>query len=169
MEEVRNYLESSTVHGLGYISTTRRLVKLFWIAVVITGFTGAGVMIYQSFDAWEDSPVKTTIETQPITEITFPKVTVCPPRDTYTDLNYDLMMLQNTTLDNDTRNDLTNYAFQLLQDQLHDGVMKRLDLLKDDDRYYNWYHGFTQINIPSAYSDGTHYYAVTTYATTGTI
>ena len=86
MEEVRNYLESSTVHGLGYISTTRRLVKLFWIAVVITGFTGAGVMIYQSFDAWEESPVKTTIETQPITEITFPKVTVCPPKNTYTDL-----------------------------------------------------------------------------------
>ena len=169
MEEFKNFLEFSTIHGLTYISTTRTLVRLFWIVVVILGFSTASLLIYQSFQAWEESPVSTTIETLPISKITFPKVTVCPPKQTYTDLNYDLMMLQNTTLDNDTRNDLTNYAFQLLQDQLHDGVMKRLDLLKDDDRYYNWYHGFTQINIPSAYSDGSHYYAVTTYATYGNI
>ena len=42
MEHLKNYLESSTVHGLAYISTTRRLVRLFWILVIITGFTGAG-------------------------------------------------------------------------------------------------------------------------------
>ena len=127
MEGVTAFLESSTIHGLAYISTTSRiLVRLFWILVVIGGFTGAGVMIYNSFQSWADSPVKTTIETHPIAEITFPKVTVCPPKNTFTDLNYDLRETENMTLDNDTRNELTNYAVQLLQDHLYDEVMSNI-------------------------------------------
>ena len=60
-------------------------------------------MIYESFQAWEESPVSTNIETLPITEITFPKVTVCPPKGTYTDLNYDLMITEKMVLDNEVR------------------------------------------------------------------
>ena len=86
MEGLRTFLESSTIHALGYISTTRKLERLFWIVVVILGFTGAGVIIYQSFQDWQDNPITTTIETRPIREITYPKVTVCPPKNTYTDL-----------------------------------------------------------------------------------
>ena len=99
MDKIRNFLESSTIHGLSYISTTKRFVRVFWVIVVILGFTGAGVMIYQSFQDWDESPVKTTVETFPITELTFPKVTVCPPKNTYTDLNYDLMLTENMTLE----------------------------------------------------------------------
>ena len=63
---LKAFFESSTIHGLVYIATTKhRLIRLFWILVVIAGFTGAGVMIYQSFQSWADSPVKTTIETLP--------------------------------------------------------------------------------------------------------
>ena len=66
MEEFRQYLESSTIHGLAYISLSGKWVaKIFWILVVIAGFTGAGYMIYQSFQDWNESPVKTTIETLP--------------------------------------------------------------------------------------------------------
>ena len=54
------------------------------------------------------------IDTSPMVEIKFPKVTVCPPKNTYTDLNYDLMMTENMTLDNDTRQELTNYADEIL-------------------------------------------------------
>ena len=104
MEGVRTFLESSTIHGLGYIPATRKLVKLFWMAVVITGFTCASTMIYQSFQDWQDNPVTTTIDTSPIKEITFPKVTVCPPKKTYTDLNYELLRIKNHTLDKHTRN-----------------------------------------------------------------
>ena len=35
MESIRNFLESSTIHGLSYISTTRKYVRVFWILVVI--------------------------------------------------------------------------------------------------------------------------------------
>ena len=118
MDGLRIFLESSTIHGLTYISSTRRYVKLFWILVVVGGFTGAAVLIYESFQSWAVSPVKTTIETHPITELSFPKVTVCPPKNTYTDLNYDLMMTKNMTLDNDTRNHLAYYAIELLYDHL---------------------------------------------------
>ena len=92
MEEVRTFFESSTIHGLVYISQTKRSVKIFWILVVIAGFVGAGVLIFQSFDSWAESPEKTIIRTEPIQEVRFPKVIVCPHKNTFTNLNYDLMM-----------------------------------------------------------------------------
>ena len=139
MENVTNFLESSTIHGLAYVATGRKNVKLFWTLVVIVGFTGAGYMIYESFQSWADSPVKTTIETLPITEITFPKVTVCPPKNTFTDLNYDLKITENMTLNNDTRIELANYAMELLYDQLHINMLRNVSKLEEKDRYHNWY------------------------------
>ena len=133
-------------------------------------------MIYNSFQSWNESPVKTTVETLPISEITFPKVTVCPPKNTYTDLNYDLMMTENMTLDNDTRQELTNFAAEMLYDHLYDIVMKNLSKLEDNDRYYNWYTGYTEILLPYFISSndiygrrvGVHYDVYTT-ATSGTV
>ena len=88
---LKEFLESSTIHGLVYISTTKRLTRLFWILVVLSGFSFAGFLIFQSFQNWSESPIKTTVETRSIAGITFPKVLVCPPKGTFTDLNYDLM------------------------------------------------------------------------------
>ena len=169
MEGVRVFFESSTIHGLTYISTTSRLVKIFWILVVIGGFTGAGVLIYQSFQAWNESPVTTTIETLPITEITFPKVTVCPPKNINTNLNYDLMRIQNLTLDNDTRDDLTHLAVELLWDTLHSNIIKNLSKLEDTNRYYNWLRGYTEIGIPTYNPDKGITYTVNTSAISGHI
>ena len=129
MEGVRAFLETSTIHGLAYISTTRRFIRFFWILNVLIGFTGAGVIIYQSFKGWSESPVRTTTETQPIDKLTFPKLTVCPPKHTYTDLNYDLMMTENMTLDNDTRTALANLATELLYDNLHKEILKNMYII----------------------------------------
>ena len=148
MEHIKLYLESSSIHGLSYISTTRNLVKLFWISIVIGGFTGAGILINQSFQSWADNPVSTTIETLPIEEFHFPKITVCPPKNTFTDLNYDLQKTANMTLENDIRNELTNYAAQRLFDQMHQNILNNLSLIADNDRFYNWYHGYSKIVIP---------------------
>ena len=63
MEVVRDFMHSSTIHGLSHVAANGRLVRLLWIYVVIAGFTGAAVMIYQSFSSWSDSPISTTIET----------------------------------------------------------------------------------------------------------
>ena len=117
MEDINLFFESSTIHGLSYISTSKRsLVKLLWMTIVVTGFSGAAVLIHQSFQAWEESPITTTVETRSTKEMRFPKVTVCPPKNTYTDLNYDLMMLENTTLDADTRNRLAENANDIMYD-----------------------------------------------------
>ena len=126
MEGVRNFLESSTIHGLSYISTSKRYVRIFWVLVVIAGFTGAGVMIYRSFQSWNDSPVKTTIETLPINDITFPNITVCPPKNTLTDLNYDLLMANNMTFDNNTRKEFVKIAWELLFKELHLATLKKI-------------------------------------------
>ena len=106
MDGVKEFLESSTIHGLVYISTTRRLARLLWLCVVISGFTGAGVIIYQSFSSWAVSPVSTTIETLPITELDFPSVIVCPPRNSFTSLNPDLVKVRNVTLDGEKKREL---------------------------------------------------------------
>ena len=147
MEGLKDFLESSTIHGLTYISTTRKLVRPFWVLIVIAGFSAAGLLIYQSFQSWAESPVRTTIETLPINEITFPKVTVCPPKNTFTDLNYDLKITENMTLNNDTRIELANYAMELLYDQLHINMLRNVSKLEEKDRYHNWYHGYTQVKL----------------------
>ena len=166
-----DFLESSSIGGLNHIATGRKYIRLFWILVVLTGFIGAGVLIYQSFESWQESPVKTTIETLPISQITLPKVTVCPPKNTYTDLNYDLMMTENMTLDDDTRNVLMNYAKELLYENLYEEIIKNISMVEENDRYYNWYHGYTKIEIPvdNYYDTGSVEYNVNTAATSGTI
>ena len=126
-------------------------------------------MIYESFQAWEESPVSTNIETLPITEIAFPKVTVCPPKDTYTDLNYDLMMTENMNISNEVRNNLLNYARNLLKDHLHHVVMTNFSKISEDNLYRKWYQGYTTIQGPH-WSD--HYninFHWDSYATSGTI
>ena len=150
MKEVWSFLESSTIHGLVYISTTSKsFAKLFWILVVIAGFTGAGIIIYLSFQDWANNPVTTTIKTMPITEITFPNVTVCPPKNTFTNLNYDLIMLENMTFTNETRDELTHVAVRLIHDHHFQNVMHNLSQVEDvENNYYNWYHGYTNIGLP---------------------
>lgn len=45
MENIKLFLETSTIHGLSYIAGSRPWVKLFWIITVIAGFTLAGTLI----------------------------------------------------------------------------------------------------------------------------
>ena len=105
MEGLSLFLESSSIHGFANISTARKYARLFWLFVVASGFLGGGLLIKSSFDSWSESPVKTTVETLPIADIKFPKVTVCPPKNTFTDLNYDLMMTENMTLTQEMRDE----------------------------------------------------------------
>ena len=149
MNILKQFLEVSTIHGFYHISSTSKLVRIFWIWVVLTGFIGASLLIYNSFESWRESPVKTTIKTMAIDNLKFPNVTVCPPKNTYTNLNYDLLMTENLTLTNETRTILSSYAFELLHDSFYTGIIANLSLIEDPDRYYNWYHGFTMINIPT--------------------
>ena len=166
MEAVSTFLESSTIHGLTYISTTRKYARVFWILVVIGGFVGASLLIKESFDSWSESPIKTTVETLPISEITFPKVTVCPPKNTYTDLNYDLMMTENITLTKEMRDEMFKYALDVInEDSFSENNWTKLH---EEDRFYNWYHGYTLIYSPFYDYDGINLYIYTS-ATSGAV
>ena len=143
MKDIRIFLESSTIHGLLYIATSsQNLVKLFWIFVVFTGFTVAGSIIFISFRDWKENPIKTTIETLPITDITFPKVTVCPPKNSHTDLNFVLQKAKNMTISNDTRNELFAYTMEKVNNILFVTTMDNLEKLEDKDQNFNLYHGY---------------------------
>ena len=150
MVGVRTFLESSTIHGLGYISTTRKYARIFWILVVLAGFTGAVFLIHESFYSWSESPVKTTVETFPISDVKFPKVTVCPPKNSYTDLNYDLKITDNITLTEDMRDQLFEYALEISEEYIFSG--NNWTKLQEKDRFYNWYYGCTKI-IPPWFED----------------
>ena len=149
MENLKLFLETSTIHGLFHVSNTRKHMRLFWIIVVIACFTGAGVMIYQSFESWSDSPVKTTIETRPIEDITFPNITICPPKDTYTDLNYDLKMIENKTFNESTKKNLQEYAIRLINKYSYEEALTNLMKgLQEKKRKFNCYNGYSKINLP---------------------
>ena len=117
MEHVKEFLDTSTIHGLSFLSSSRKWSRLFWILVVIGGFTGAGYMLYESFYNWGQSPITTTIETLPISELTLPNVTVCPPKYSLLNLNYDIVHSDEMKLDNDTRKELFDFALDVVQDE----------------------------------------------------
>ena len=149
VEEIKQFFELSTIHGLYYISTVRRWSRLFWILTVIGGFSGAGYLIYESFDNWSQSPIKTTIETLPLSQLTFPNVTVCPPQASFLNLNYHIVQSKEITLDNNKREKLIEDSFKIYQEQYFNGIMTYFRKVDDPDRFYNWYQGYTRINYPS--------------------
>ena len=151
MEHVKGFLDTSTIHGLSRISGTRRWTRLFWISVIIGGFSGAAYLIYTSFYNWDQSPITTTVETLPISQIKFPNVTVCPPKNSYLNLNQDIKQSETIKLDKETRKILFDYALDVVQDEFYKEMMSNLSILEDPDRFYNWYKAHTKVQFPVYY------------------
>ena len=145
MEDVKEFLNSSTIHGLSYIASVRRCMKLFWILVVIAGFSAAGVMIKRSMVNWAQSPITTSIETHPISEITLPNITVCPPKNQILNLNYDFLQMEKINITNETRKELLKIAVDSIQDYFFEEVISNLSKIEEENRYHNWYHGYTEL------------------------
>ena len=94
IKALREFLESSTIHGLVHISTAKSLTtRATWILIVVACFASAIWMITDSYKDWQESPVSTTITTHPINELQFPEVTVCPPRESNTVVNENIRRL----------------------------------------------------------------------------
>ena len=146
MDGVKEFLESSTIHGLVYISTTRRLIRLLWISVVNTGFIVASYLIPLSFSSWATSPVSTTIDTRPITDLHFPNVTVCPPRNTFTSLNPDLVRARTLKFDEQKRKELSDFVADVVFDT---NYKQRYSAFAAYEEKENWYTGMTKIGLPA--------------------
>ena len=148
MDQVKYFLDTSTIHGLSWISSTRRLVRYFWIIVVIASFSGAGYLIYESFNNWDQSPITTTVEILPISEIKFPNISVCPPKGSFLHLNYAIMESKKTNLSEKAREQLLHDAIDDFQERFTTELMNNLSKIQDPDRYFNWYKGITEIRYP---------------------
>ena len=167
MEGFRAYLESASINGLNHIAATRKWARVFWILIVATGFILATFLTWESFQSWTDNPVRTTTRTLPMSELKFPKVTVCPPKNTFTDLNYDLIITENVTLSNDQRNELYKYVVELIDEHLY---MDPWNRMHEENRFYNWYSGFTPIYKEPYYDFDNYYdYTIVTSAPSGVI
>ena len=148
VEAMKEFFESSSIHGLYHIASERKFARLFWIFVVLGGFIGAGYLIYESFHTWTQSPITTTIETLPISEVVFPNVTVCPPKNLFLNLNYDILQSVDLKLDNEKRDMLNEASVDLIQKHFFNEMLKNLTKIEDPDRYHNWYHGYSKIEYP---------------------
>ena len=124
-------------------------VRSVRVCVVIAGFTVAGVMIQQSFSSWADSPISTTIETRPITEIDFPNVTVCPPRNSFTSLIPDLVRSRKMMFDDQKRLELSNSVLDTVFDENYKAKYQEfLEYSQSEGEYLNWYTGISNITLP---------------------
>ena len=125
-------------------------------------------MIYQAFQSWEESPITTTIDTFPITEITFPEVTVCPPKNTKTDLNK--LLILNESLSNETRQDILEFALEMISDYYYEEVYYNMSFFDEKDRFSNWYKHLTEVTLPYSQTvNGDQFwrYYIRTYDTNG--
>ena len=146
---VTEFLQSSTIHGLAYISARRRPVRLFWLGVVTTGFTLAGLLIQQSFLSWANSPISTTIETRPIGEIDFPNVTVCPSRNSFSSLNPDLVTSRNILFDDEKRKGLSDFVPYAAFEAAYSAYKREYEeFLTGGRKYTSWYKGISQMRVP---------------------
>ena len=175
MHDFKQFLASSTIHGLQYIEHSRNFVRVFWILVVFAGFFGAGMLIRESFSNWDQRPIITLTETFPINEVTLPNVTVCPPKDKYLNLNFDILKMQKKTIDQKIRIELFEYSIAEIQNYFYNKIINSLEKIQDRDRYYNWYHGYTSISYPYEYYDPDYdhhyqlYHIIRTQAPSGNI
>ena len=135
MELVRTFLESSSIHGLSYIASTRKIARIGWLLIVFVSFFCAVNLIFASFQSWSNNPVTTTIETLPLSDIRLPKITICPPRNTFTDVNYDLKQNENITFSKETREEMLKTADDIISNHVFLDTFKKLN---DEKRYFNW-------------------------------
>ena len=170
MECIKEFLDTSTIHGLSHISTSKSLVvKLAWACMVIASFTVAAILIHNAFTSWEKSPVITSSGTLHISNVKFPKVTVCPPKDTNTGLNHVFEKSRYTAdLLPPQMGDLEGYSIILAQDEYHLEYVEEMFSFTNIENIRNYYKGVTKFTLPY-YESSKHTYFVFTSATEGFI
>ena len=149
MDVPNEFLETSSIAGISRIGFGSKFSRFIWFLIVSAGFGVAGYFIHEQFQAWQDSPFKTVIETFPISEIEFPKVTVCPPKNTFTNLNYDLETFENITITNETKKQVLEYFMMLVNNLKLNELKKNFSLFEERDRYIDWYNGISEIDLPA--------------------
>ena len=149
----RDFLESSTIHGLVHISTAKsKTLKALWVAIVVACFAIAIHMINDSYNEWQESPVSTTITTHPITDLEFPTVTVCPPRGSNTALNHLLGKVKDVNFTNEERQELLDISKEVLLEIPNKIYAKEMTALLSTDHIRSIANGHA--SMPTVDDDG---------------
>ena len=148
MDSLKEFLETSTIHGLSHIaSSPSKVSKCLWSLVVVAGFTVAVTLINNSYTGWQASPILTSISTHPLSELDFPKVTVCPPKGSNTALNYDLMRVSNITLTPDDKERLSQRAYDIFMTEPHMKYVDKMRAIINLHNYRNVYEGYQSFPV----------------------
>ena len=99
----------------------------------------------------------TTIETKAISELNLPVVTVCPPKGTFTNLNYDLLTINNTQLGEDQIKSLKSFIHKAIIDKEYEAVIEEDKSFQIKGKYESWFKGITKFTLPSTKTKTTFY------------
>ena len=94
--------------------------------MVCLGFIMAGILIGKSYKEWQEHPVATSITTHPIDDLDFPKVTICPPKNSNTALFHDLVKAGNATLSDERKITLRKTAYDIFIEKTHYEYVKNM-------------------------------------------
>ena len=152
MNLFKEFLETSTVHGLVYISKAKSIwAKIFWALLVVASFSLAIVLICNSFEGWSEKPVSSVISTRAIKDLNFPNVTICPPKNTNTALNYDLVQL-NVIFTASMREKVEEEVDSTFFETDIKEYMKTLLHITNENNLRAVYNGFQTIPVPLGHS-----------------
>ena len=171
METLKEFFEVSSIHGLYQISKSKSIKRIFWSVVSTSGFILAFSQIYENFQNFSKTPISTIVETWPIEKVTFPSITVCPVKDTFTNLNYDLVNAGSYNLNKEERNHLIQLFYESFQEVDYKITMDYMKEMRQNDLLRTYYEKLTQIEIPSKSEllGNLMFVRIHTYATSGQI
>ena len=92
----------------------------------------SGSLIWNSIKQWDQNPIATTITTHPISQLAFPKIYICPPRKTYTNLNYDIVYSNNTKLTSSQIEQLEKLIDEKIQEAELEKIIEEYDYYEDN-------------------------------------
>lgn len=96
------------------------------------------------------------------------RVSVCPPVDTLTNLNNDLVTADDT-LDNDTKDLLIKLSAEIIEDVAFLKKFEEQELLKEENKFKNWYLGHSTLLLPSTEHDKIPRYLMKSTALSGSV
>ena len=81
MGTFRKFLENSSICGLAHISRSKTIIeRLYWIVVSALMVAGTVYLTMEAVEDWDQYPISTVTEVITISNVTFPKIVVCPPK-----------------------------------------------------------------------------------------
>ena len=75
-----SYFKDASVRGFKYVVDGRNIFeRVMWTLFIAVEFICCGLIVYNTYQYWEDHPVETTIDAVglPVQELPFPAITVC--------------------------------------------------------------------------------------------